>query len=101
MNTLKSTPDFGAIWTKGVEVLNGMTYGEAMPINQAFASVDRGEGTQADFKTISDFVSKVKGMMASPAPVKESPIESVRICQRRRALMVAEKQRQRFPTRKF
>lgn len=78
VNTLKNTPDFGAIWNKGVEVLNGMTYGEAMPINQAFANVDRGAGSQADFKTISDFVSKVKGMMASPAPVKESPIESVK-----------------------
>lgn len=78
VNALKNTPDFGAIWTKGVEVLNGMTYGEAMPINQAFASVDRGEGTQADFKTISDFVSKVKSMMTSPAPVKESSIESVK-----------------------
>lgn len=78
VNALKNTPDFGAIWTKGVEVLNGMTYGEAMPINQAFASVDRGEGTQADFKTISDFVSKVKSMMAGPAPVKESPLETVK-----------------------
>lgn len=78
VNNLKNTPDFGAIWTKGVEVLNGMTYGEAMPINQAFASVDRGEGTQADFKTISDFVSKVKSMMAGPAPTKESPLETVK-----------------------
>lgn len=78
VNSLKSMPDFGAMWQKGVEVLNGMTYGEAMPINQAFANVDRGEGTEADFKAINDFVAKVKSMMAGPAPVKESPLETVK-----------------------
>lgn len=78
VNSLKSMPDFGAVWQKGVEVLNGMTYGEAMPINQAFANVDRGEGTEADFKAINDFVAKVKGMMAGPAPTKESPLETVK-----------------------
>lgn len=78
VNSLKSMPDFGAVWQKGVEVLNGMTYGEAMPINQAFANVDRGEGTEADFKAINDFVSKVKSMMAGPAPIKESPLETVK-----------------------
>ena len=78
VNSLKSMPDFGAVWQKGVEVLNGMTYGEAMPINQAFANVDRGEGTEADFKAINDFVSKVKSMMAGPAPTKESPLETVK-----------------------
>lgn len=78
VNSLKSMPDFGAVWQKGVEVLNGMTYGEAMPINQAFANVDRGEGTEADFKAINDFVAKVKSMMAGPAPTKESPLETVK-----------------------
>ena len=52
VNEIKSLPNFGELYQRGLEKLNGMTMRDAQPINDAFYRVDMGEGTQSDFETI-------------------------------------------------
>ena len=60
VNEIKSLPNFGELYQRGLDKLNGMTMRDAQPINDAFYRVDIGEGTEADFETIRKFVKEVQ-----------------------------------------
>lgn len=72
---LKAIPNLEAVWQKGTEMLDGMTRKEAAPIDEAFVRIDRGQGTEADFKVIRDFAAKVQAAMTAPA---QSPLETAK-----------------------
>lgn len=68
---IMATPNIQAVYQKGNEMLNDMKRGEARVIDEAFNNVDRGVGTEKDFKIIRDFRDKVVATMqqstAAPA----------------------------------
>lgn len=80
---LKSIPNIGELWQKGTEMLDGMTRKDAAPIDAAFARLNQGIGTSEDFKTIRDFVEKVKSAMTTPA---QNPLETAKTLPKASAL---------------
>lgn len=80
---LKAIPNIGELWQKGTEMLDGMTRKDAAPIDAAFSRIDRGIGTDADFKVIRDFAEKVKSAMAAPA---QNPLETAKTLPKASAL---------------
>ena len=80
---LKAIPNIGELWQKGTEMLDGMTRKDAAPIDAAFARLDQGVGTDADFKVIRDFTEKVKSAMAAPA---QNPLETAKTLPKASAL---------------
>lgn len=75
VNEIKSLPNFGELYQRGLDKLNGMTMRDAQPINDAFYSVDIGEGTEADFETIRKFVKEVQNELATSTEVPNNPLE--------------------------
>ena len=64
VNEIKSLPNFGELYQRGLDKLNGMMMRDAQPINDAFYRVDIGEGTEADFETIRSSSDIAKGWRA-------------------------------------
>lgn len=75
VNEIKSLPNFGELYQRGLEKLNGMTMRDAQPINDAFYRVDIGEGTDADFKTIRKFVNELQNERATNTDVTNNPLQ--------------------------
>lgn len=75
VNEIKSLPNFGELYQRGVDKLNGMMMRDAQPINDAFYRVDIGEGTEADFETIRKFVKEVQNELATSTEVPNNPLE--------------------------
>jgi hypothetical protein len=75
VNEIKSLPNFGELYQRGLEKLNGMTMRDAQPINDAFYRVDIGEGTEADFETIRKFVKEVQNERATNTDVTNNPLQ--------------------------
>lgn len=75
VNEIKSLPNFGELYQRGLEKLNGMTIRDAQPINDAFYRVDQGEGTEADFETIRNFVTELQNERATSTEVPNNPLE--------------------------
>lgn len=75
VNEIKSLPNFGELYQRGLEKLNGMTMRDAQPINDAFYRVDIGEGTQADFETIRKFVNELQNERATNTDVTNNPLQ--------------------------
>ena len=75
VNEIKSLPNFGELYQRGLEKLNGMTMRDAQPINDAFYRVDIGEGTQADFETIRKFVTELQNERATSTEVPNNPLK--------------------------
>lgn len=75
VNEIKSLPNFGELYQRGLEKLNGMTMRDAQPINDAFYRVDVGEGTQADFETIRNFVTELQNERATNTDVTNNPLQ--------------------------
>ena len=75
VNEIKSLPNFGELYQRGLEKLNGMTMRDAQPINDAFYRVDIGEGTQADFETIRNFVTELQNERATNTEVPNNPLQ--------------------------
>lgn len=75
VNEIKSLPNFGELYQRGLEKLNGMTMRDAQPINDAFYRVDIGEGTEADFETIRKFVTELQNERATSAEVPNNPLQ--------------------------
>jgi hypothetical protein len=75
VNEIKSLQNFGELYQRGLEKLNGMTMRDAQPINDAFYRVDIGEGTEADFETIRKFVKEVQNELATSTEVPNNPLE--------------------------
>lgn len=75
VNEIKSLPNFGELYQRGLEKLNGMTMRDAQPINDAFYRVDIGEGTQADFETIRKFVTELQNERATSTEVSNNPLQ--------------------------
>jgi hypothetical protein len=74
VNEIKSLPNFGELYQRGLEKLNGMTMRDAQPINDAFYRVDIGEGTEADFETIRKFVNELQNERATNTDVTNNPL---------------------------
>lgn len=75
VNEIKSLPNFGELYQHGLEKLNGMTMRDAQPINDAFYRVDVGEGTEADFETIRNFVTELQNERATNTEVPNNPLQ--------------------------
>ncbi len=75
VNEIKSLPNFGELYQRGLEKLNGMTMRDAQPINDAFYRVDIGEGTEADFETIRKFVNELQNERATNTDVTNNPLQ--------------------------
>lgn len=75
VNEIKSLPNFGELYQRGLEKLNGMTMRDAQPINDAFYRVDIGEGTEADFETIRKFVTELQNEWATSTEVPNNPLQ--------------------------
>lgn len=75
VNEIKSLPNFGELYQRGLEKLNGMTMRDAQPINDAFYRVDIGEGTKADFETIRKFVTELQNERATSTEVPNNPLQ--------------------------
>lgn len=75
VNEIKSLPNFGELYQRGLEKLNGMTMRDAQPINDAFYRVGIGEGTQADFETIRNFVTELQNERATSTEVPNNPLQ--------------------------
>lgn len=75
VNEIKSLPNFGELYQRGLEKLNGMTMRDAQPINDAFYRVDIGEGTEADFETIRKFVTDLQNERATNTDVTNNPLQ--------------------------
>ena len=75
VNEIKSLPNFGELYQRGLDKLNGMVMRDAQPINDAFYRVDIGEGTEADFETIRKFVKEVQNELATSTEVPNNPLE--------------------------
>lgn len=75
VNEIKSLPNFGELYQRGLEKLNGMTMRDAQPINDAFYRVDIGEGTEADFETIRKFVNELQNKRATNTDVTNNPLQ--------------------------
>lgn len=75
VNEIKSLPNFGELYQRGLEKLNGMTMRDAQPINDAFYRVDIGEGTEADFETIRKFVNELQNELATNTDVTNNPLQ--------------------------
>lgn len=75
VNEIKSLPNFGELYQRGLEKLNGMTMRDAQPINDAFYRVDVGEGTEADFETIRNFVTELQNERATNTEVPNNPLQ--------------------------
>lgn len=75
VNEIKSLPNFGELYQRGLEKLNGMTMRDAQPINDAFYHVDIGEGTEADFETIRNFVNELQNERATNTDVTNNPLQ--------------------------
>lgn len=75
VNEIKSLPNFGELYQRGLEKLNGMTMRDAKPINDAFYRVDIGEGTEADFETIRKFVNELQNERATNTDVTNNPLQ--------------------------
>lgn len=75
VNEIKSLPNFGELYQRGLEKLNGMTMRDAQPINDAFYRVDIGEGTQADFEIIRKFVTELQNERATSTEVPNNPLQ--------------------------
>lgn len=75
VNEIKSLPNFGELYQRGLEKLNGMTMRDAQPINDAFYRVDIGEGTEADFETIRNFVTELQNERATNTEVPNNPLQ--------------------------
>lgn len=75
VNEIKSLPNFGELYQRGLDKLNGMMMRDAQPINDAFYRVDIGEGTEADFETIRKFVKEVQNELATSTEVPNNPLE--------------------------
>lgn len=75
VNEIKSLPNFGELYQRGLEKLNGMTMRDAQPINDAFYRVDIGEGTQSDFETIRKFVTELQNERATSTEVPNNPLQ--------------------------
>lgn len=75
VNEIKSLPNFGELYQRGLEKLNGMTMRDAQPINDAFYRVDMGEGTEADFETIRKFVTELQNERATNTDVTNNPLQ--------------------------
>lgn len=75
VNEIKSLPNFGELYQRGLEKLNGMTMRDAQPINDAFYRVDVGEGTDADFETIRKFVNELQNERATNTDVTNNPLQ--------------------------
>lgn len=80
---LKAIPNISELWQKGTEMLDGMTRKDAAPIDAAFMRLDQGMGTSEDFKTIRDFVERVKSAMTVPA---QNPLETAKTLPKASAL---------------
>ncbi|MFC2800974.1 MAG: hypothetical protein ACFN4O_08425, partial [Anaeroglobus sp.] len=77
VNEIKSLPNFNELYQDGVEALDAMTLKDARPINDAFANIDNGEGTEADFEIIRKFVKELQDKRAATT-VKDSPLNVVK-----------------------
>ena len=75
VNEIKSLPNFGELYQRGLEKLNGMTMRDAQPINDAFYRVDIGEGTEADFETIRKFVNELQNERATNTDVTNNQLQ--------------------------
>lgn len=75
VNEIKSLPNFGELYQRGLEKLNGMTMRDAQPINDALYRVDIGEGTDADFETIRKFVNELQNERATNTDVTNNPLQ--------------------------
>lgn len=75
VNEIKSLPNFGELYQRGLEKLNGMTMRDAQPINDAFYRVDIGEGTEADFETIRKFVTELQNERATSTEIPNNPLQ--------------------------
>ena len=75
VNEIKSLPNFGELYQRGLEKLNGMTMRDAQPINDAFYRVDIGEGTDADFETIRKFVNELQNERETNTDVTNNPLQ--------------------------
>lgn len=75
VNEIKSLPNFGELYQRGLEKLNEMTMRDAQPINDAFYRVDIGEGTEADFETIRKFVTELQNERATSTEVPNNPLQ--------------------------
>lgn len=75
VNEIKSLPNFGELYQRGLEKLNGMTMRDAQPINDAFYRVDIGEGMEADFETIRKFVTELQNERATSTEVPNNPLQ--------------------------
>lgn len=73
VNEIKSLPNFNELYQDGVEALDAMTLKDARPINDAFANIDNGEGTEADFEIVRKFVKELQDKRAATT-VKDSPL---------------------------
>ena len=73
VNEIKSIPNFNELYQDGVEALNEMTLKDARPINDAFANIDNGEGTEADFEIVRKFVKELQAKRATTT-VKDNPL---------------------------
>lgn len=73
VNEIKSLPNFNELYQDGVEALDAMTLKDARPINDAFANIDNGEGTEADFEIVRKFVKELQNKRAATT-VKDSPL---------------------------
>lgn len=74
VNEIKSIPNFNELYQDGVEALNEMTLKDARPINDAFANIDNGEGTEADFEIVRKFVKELQDKRAATT-VQDSPLD--------------------------
>lgn len=85
VNEIKSLPNFNELYQDGVEALDAMTLKEARPINDAFANIDNGEGTEADFEIVRKFVKELQNKRAATT-VKDSPLNVAQTLPRAGAL---------------
>lgn len=85
VNEIKSIPNFNELYQDGVEALNEMTLKDARPINDAFANIDNGEGTEADFEIVRKFVKELQAKRATTT-VKDNPLNVAKTLPKARAL---------------
>ena len=85
VNEIKSLPNFNELYQDGVEALDAMTLKDARPINDAFANIDNGEGTEVDFEIVRKFVKELQDKRAATT-VKDSPLNVAKTLPKARAL---------------
>lgn len=78
VQSLASQEDFQTVFQYATEMLNELPRKDSLVIDQAYARIDNGVGTQADFDVITKFYETAKSKLAetkTTTPQTESPLQ--------------------------